>query len=190
MLSDDVVASQRRAAIPDAVRQQPERRITELRDSDVTMPHVSNKDHISPKFRLDYFMLPNDSESPSDAIERHLNTIEWREIVITGSDPILLTPGPLTTSPATRQAMLRDWGSWDAAFNRMTSDICRDLLAIVSGEKDFVCVPHAGQRHVFGRSRARLAGAARGRGARAEQRRVLHALAEDPASGWASRQSN
>jgi len=66
------------------------------------------------------------------------------ENVINGSDPILLTPGPLTTSPATRQAMLRDWGSWDAAFNRMTSDICRDLLAIVSGQKDFVCVPMQG----------------------------------------------
>jgi len=64
--------------------------------------------------------------------------------VINGSDPILLTPGPLTTSPATRQAMLRDWGSWDAAFNQMTSDICRDLLAIVSGQKDFVCVPMQG----------------------------------------------
>nr|WP_255631533.1 2-aminoethylphosphonate--pyruvate transaminase [Caballeronia sp. dw_19] len=56
----------------------------------------------------------------------------------------MLTPGPLTTSPATRQAMLRDWGSWDAAFNSMTSDICRDLLAIVSGQKDFVCVPMQG----------------------------------------------
>jgi 2-aminoethylphosphonate-pyruvate transaminase len=66
------------------------------------------------------------------------------ENVINGSDPILLTPGPLTTSPATRQAMLRDWGSWDAPFNRMTSDICRDLLAIVSGQKDFVCVPMQG----------------------------------------------
>ncbi|WP_436207077.1 2-aminoethylphosphonate--pyruvate transaminase [Caballeronia sp. LjRoot31] len=66
------------------------------------------------------------------------------ENVINGSDPILLTPGPLTTSPATRQAMLRDWGSWDAAFNSMTSDICRDLLAIVSGQKDFVCVPMQG----------------------------------------------
>lgn len=64
--------------------------------------------------------------------------------MINGSDPILLTPGPLTTSPATRQAMLRDWGSWDAAFNQMTQSICRDLLGIVSGQKDFVCVPLQG----------------------------------------------
>ena len=27
-------------------------------------------------------------------------------------DPILLTPGPLTTSRSTKEAMLRDWGSW------------------------------------------------------------------------------
>jgi 2-aminoethylphosphonate-pyruvate transaminase len=61
--------------------------------------------------------------------------------VITGNDPILLTPGPLTTSPATRQAMLRDWGSWDAAFNRMTQTVCADLVEIVHGENDYVCVP-------------------------------------------------
>ena len=31
--------------------------------------------------------------------------------MICGNDPILLTPGPLTTSLETKQAMLRDWGS-------------------------------------------------------------------------------
>ena len=36
-------------------------------------------------------------------------------------DPILLTPGPLTTSLETRTAMLRDWGSWDVAFNAVTA---------------------------------------------------------------------
>lgn len=30
-------------------------------------------------------------------------------------EPILLTPGPLTTQLRTRQAMLRDWGSRDPA---------------------------------------------------------------------------
>jgi 2-aminoethylphosphonate-pyruvate transaminase len=64
--------------------------------------------------------------------------------VILGNDPILLTPGPLTTSPATRQAMLRDWGSWDAAFNRMTQTVCTDLVEIVRGENDYVCVPMQG----------------------------------------------
>jgi 2-aminoethylphosphonate-pyruvate transaminase len=64
--------------------------------------------------------------------------------MIRGNDPILLTPGPLTTSLATRQAMLRDWGSWDTAFNEMTASICRDLVAIVHGGTDVVCVPLQG----------------------------------------------
>ncbi|WP_420488507.1 2-aminoethylphosphonate--pyruvate transaminase [Paraburkholderia phytofirmans] len=64
--------------------------------------------------------------------------------MILGNDPILLTPGPLSTSPQTREAMLRDWGSWDAAFNRMTHSICADLVKIVHGEKDYVCVPLQG----------------------------------------------
>jgi 2-aminoethylphosphonate-pyruvate transaminase len=38
-------------------------------------------------------------------------------------DPILLTPGPLTTSLATKAAMLRDWGSWDANFNAVTASV-------------------------------------------------------------------
>ena len=64
--------------------------------------------------------------------------------MISGNDPILLTPGPLTTSPATREAMLRDWGSWDAAFNRITQSVCADLLAVAHGGDDYVCVPLQG----------------------------------------------
>ncbi len=64
--------------------------------------------------------------------------------MILGQEPILLTPGPLTTSPATRQAMLRDWGSWDAQFNRITASLCRDLVDIVHGGDEYVCVPLQG----------------------------------------------
>jgi 2-aminoethylphosphonate-pyruvate transaminase len=64
--------------------------------------------------------------------------------MIRGNDPILLTPGPLTTSLATKQAMLRDWGSWDAAFNRITLTVCRDLVDIVGGGDEYVCVPLQG----------------------------------------------
>jgi len=59
-------------------------------------------------------------------------------------DPILLTPGPLTTSLPTKAAMLRDWGSWDAAFNAVTAEVRRKLLAIVHGEATHVCVPMQG----------------------------------------------
>ncbi|VVD71243.1 2-aminoethylphosphonate--pyruvate transaminase [Pandoraea terrigena] len=64
--------------------------------------------------------------------------------MILGQEPILLTPGPLTTSPATRQAMLRDWGSWDAQFNRITASLRRDLVDIVHGGDTHVCVPLQG----------------------------------------------
>jgi 2-aminoethylphosphonate-pyruvate transaminase len=60
------------------------------------------------------------------------------------TDPILLTPGPLTTSTETKTAMLSDWGSWDGAFNAMTASVCRDLVAILNAEADHVCVPLQG----------------------------------------------
>ena len=64
--------------------------------------------------------------------------------MIVGNDPILLTPGPLTTSLATKQAMLRDWGSWDASFNSVTASLRKDLVDIVGGGSDFTCVPLQG----------------------------------------------
>ncbi len=64
--------------------------------------------------------------------------------MIRGNDPILLTPGPLTTSLQTKQAMLRDWGSWDASFNQITASICKDLVDIVQGGSEYVCVPLQG----------------------------------------------
>src|SRR5260370_7797624 len=60
------------------------------------------------------------------------------------NSPILLTPGPLTTSPETKSAMLSDWGSWDSAFNELTASVCRDLVAIVNAQDDHVCVPLQG----------------------------------------------
>ena len=59
-------------------------------------------------------------------------------------DPILLTPGPLTTSLATRSAMLRDWGSWDAAFNAVTAEVRAKLTDIVHAAETHVCVPMQG----------------------------------------------
>jgi len=59
-------------------------------------------------------------------------------------DPILLTPGPLTTSLATKAAMLRDWGSWDSAFNAVTAEVRTKLLDIIEGHATHVCVPMQG----------------------------------------------
>src|SRR5271154_7578428 len=60
------------------------------------------------------------------------------------TEQILLTPGPLTTSQSTRNAMLADWGSWDAAFNTLTASVNRDLVDIVQANDDHVCVPLQG----------------------------------------------
>src|ERR1051325_8298033 len=59
-------------------------------------------------------------------------------------DPILLTPGPLTTSLATRSAMLRDWGSWDSAFNAVTARMRERLTEIVHARGTHVWVPMQG----------------------------------------------
>src|SRR3954454_873072 len=59
-------------------------------------------------------------------------------------DPILLTPGPLTTSLATKTAMLRDWGSWDAAFNGVTAAVRAKLVDIVGAPPTHVCLPLQG----------------------------------------------
>ncbi|WP_273825040.1 MULTISPECIES: 2-aminoethylphosphonate--pyruvate transaminase [Pseudomonas] len=58
--------------------------------------------------------------------------------------PLLLTPGPLTTSARTRQALLLDWGSWDERFNRLTASVCERLLAIVNAADSHHCVPLQG----------------------------------------------
>jgi 2-aminoethylphosphonate-pyruvate transaminase len=60
-------------------------------------------------------------------------------------EPYLLTPGPLTTSYAVKQAMLRDWGSWDDDFRAMTRDMRRRLLALIGpGAEAYDCVPIQG----------------------------------------------
>ena len=60
------------------------------------------------------------------------------------TDPILLTPGPLTTSAQTKSAMLADWGSWDGSFNELTASVCGDLVSIVNAQPEHVCVPLQG----------------------------------------------
>jgi 2-aminoethylphosphonate-pyruvate transaminase len=59
-------------------------------------------------------------------------------------DPILLTPGPLTTTLRTKLAMLRDWGSWDADFNAVTARVRGSLLKIIHAEDSHVVVPLQG----------------------------------------------
>jgi len=59
-------------------------------------------------------------------------------------EPFLLTPGPLTTTRATKEAMLRDWGSRDGEFVAMNARVRRRLLELVHGDGSHVCVPLQG----------------------------------------------
>ena len=59
--------------------------------------------------------------------------------------PLLLTPGPLTTNPATRRAMDRDWGSRDTDFIALTARVRRRLEELAGGAPgEFVAVPLQG----------------------------------------------
>ena len=61
--------------------------------------------------------------------------------------PLLLTPGPLTTSEQTKAAMLRDWGSRDSDFIDLNRRVCRRLLEIAgtsADTKQYHCVPIQG----------------------------------------------
>lgn len=59
-------------------------------------------------------------------------------------DPLLLTPGPLTTSRAVKQAMVHDWGSRDAAFIAINKAVLERLPEIVNGSGTHVTVPMQG----------------------------------------------
>src|SRR6266481_3167134 len=58
--------------------------------------------------------------------------------------PLLLTPGPLTTARATREAMLRDWGSRDRAFLDLNARVRAQVLRIAEADDTHVCVPLQG----------------------------------------------
>lgn len=53
---------------------------------------------------------------------------------------LLLTPGPLTTSASVKEAMLRDWGSRDEDFLRLTRTVRRTLIKLCGGEGSHVAV--------------------------------------------------
>ena len=43
---------------------------------------------------------------------------------------LLLTPGPLSTSPTVRQAMLKDWCTWDDDYNQLVESIRARLVTL------------------------------------------------------------
>ena len=59
-------------------------------------------------------------------------------------DKKLLTPGPLTTSMTTKEAMLHDWGSRDTKFIDLNASIRDSLVKLIDGEDNYQCVPMQG----------------------------------------------
>lgn len=61
---------------------------------------------------------------------------------------LLLTPGPLSTTPAVREAMLRDWCTWDADYNNLVEGMRRDLVALAIPDEakraEYTAVPMQG----------------------------------------------
>ena len=59
-------------------------------------------------------------------------------------DPLLLTPGPLTTSRSVKQAMVHDWGSRDATFLKINRAVLDRIVEIAGGVGTHVTVPMQG----------------------------------------------
>ncbi len=59
-------------------------------------------------------------------------------------DPLLLTPGPLTTSAAVKQAMVHDWGSRDAEFLRINRMVLDRIAELAGATGTHVTVPVQG----------------------------------------------
>ena len=59
-------------------------------------------------------------------------------------DKKLLTPGPLTTSLSTKEAMLHDWGSRDSKFIDLNHSIRESLINLIDGQNLYQCVPMQG----------------------------------------------
>ncbi len=59
-------------------------------------------------------------------------------------DPLLLTPGPLTTSAAVKQAMVHDWGSRDQGFIAINKMVLEKIVELAGGEGTHITVPMQG----------------------------------------------
>ncbi len=53
---------------------------------------------------------------------------------------LLLTPGPLTTTPTVKAAMLRDWCTWDEDYNLLVEEIRRELTALATAQPGYTSV--------------------------------------------------
>jgi 2-aminoethylphosphonate-pyruvate transaminase len=59
-------------------------------------------------------------------------------------DPLLLTPGPLTTSASVKQAMVHDWGSRDQGFVAINKMVLERIVELAGAQGTHVTVPVQG----------------------------------------------
>ena len=59
-------------------------------------------------------------------------------------DPLLLTPGPLTTAKSVKEVMVHDWGSRDSTFLRINKEVLEILPTIVNAGGTHATVPMQG----------------------------------------------
>ncbi len=53
---------------------------------------------------------------------------------------LLLTPGPLTTSRTVKEAMLRDWSTWDSDYNTVVQGVRRTLVELATRRPGYTSV--------------------------------------------------
>jgi 2-aminoethylphosphonate-pyruvate transaminase len=94
--------------------------------------------------------MENATENTMDSTIHGAATVSGTRSTVTCAapargEPVLLTPGPLTTAFSTKEAMLRDWGSWDGDFRAMTAHLRSSLLEIAGDTTGaYDCVPLQG----------------------------------------------
>ena len=77
-------------------------------------------------------------------IEGRMTNTQLNRAASETGDPLLLTPGPLTTSKSVKEVMVHDWGSRDATFLKINRSVLDSLPQIAHAENDFVTVPVQG----------------------------------------------
>src|SRR5208337_1212144 len=53
---------------------------------------------------------------------------------------VLLTPGPLSTTPTVKAAMLRDWCTWDNDYNAIVQEVRRTLVELSTPQEGYTSV--------------------------------------------------
>ena len=74
----------------------------------------------------------------------HRNMTTAKPAASETGDPLLLTPGPLTTSITVKQAMVHDWGSRDQGFIAINKMVLEKIVELAGGEGTHVTVPVQG----------------------------------------------